>query len=103
MKEGVAAAVGEPEEGMTELYILTSFYLAEYDVDYTANHHQSIEDVPGVSDITLNVAACTASRRREEGRRGGGGGGVMDEEKMVSQSVGKEPQSQRHQGEPEGT
>lgn len=84
MKEGAAAAVGEPEEGMTELYILTSFYLAEYDVDYTANHHQSIEDVPGVSDITLNVAACTASRRREEGRRGGGGGGVMDEEKMVS-------------------
>lgn len=29
-----------------------SFYLAEYDVDNTANHHHSIEDVPGVPDIT---------------------------------------------------
>lgn len=46
-----------------------SFYLAEYDVDYTADHHQSVEDVPGVPDITLNMAACTAS-----GRRGGGVG-----------------------------
>lgn len=45
-----------------------SFYLAEYDVDYTADHHQSIEDVPGVPDITLNTAACTA-----RGRRGRGG------------------------------
>lgn len=78
MKEGkkrrAAAAVAEQEEGMTELDILTSFYLAEYDVDYTANHHQSIEDVPGVPDIALNMAACAASRRRGEGRRGGGGG-----------------------------
>lgn len=45
-----------------------SFYLAEYDVDYTADHHQSVEDVPGVPDITLNMAACTASGRRGEGR-----------------------------------
>lgn len=77
MKEGkkrrVAAAVGE--QGMTELYILTSFYLAEYDVDYTANHHQGIEDIPGVPDIALNMAACVASRRRGKGRRGGGGAG----------------------------
>lgn len=63
-KRRVAVAVGEQEEGMTEFYVLTSFYLAEYDVDYTANHHQSIEDVPGVPDIALNMAACTASRRR---------------------------------------
>lgn len=66
----MAAALGEQEEGMTDLYILTSFYLAEYDVDYTANHHQSIEDIPGVPDIALNMAACTASRGW--GRRGGG-------------------------------
>lgn len=52
--------------------ILTSFYLAEYDVDYTANHHQSIEDIPGVPDIALNTAPCTPSRRRRGGRRGGG-------------------------------
>lgn len=45
-----------------------SFYLAEYDVDYTADHHQSVEDVPGVPDITLNMAVCTASGRRGEGR-----------------------------------
>lgn len=44
-----------------------SFYLAEYDVDYTADHHQSVEDVPGVPDITLNMAAYTASGRRGEG------------------------------------
>lgn len=68
----VAAAVGEQDEGMTELYILTSFYLTENDVDYTANHHQSIEDVPGVPDIALNMAAFTASGRTEEGRRRGG-------------------------------
>lgn len=49
----MAAAVGEQEEGLTELYILRSFYLTEYDVDYTANHDQSIEDVPGVPDIAL--------------------------------------------------
>lgn len=64
--------MGKQEKGMTELVILTSFYLAEYDVDYTANHHQSIEDVPRVPDIALNMEACTASRRRGEGRRGGG-------------------------------
>lgn len=68
-KRRVAAAVGEQEEGMTELSILTSLYLAEYDVDYTANHHQSIKDVPGVPDIALNMAAYTASRT------GGGGWG----------------------------
>lgn len=51
---------------------MTSFYLAEYDVNYTADHHQSVEDVPGVPDIALNMAACTASRRRGEGRRGAG-------------------------------
>lgn len=68
----MAAALRQQEEGMTELYILTSFYLAEYDVDNTANHHQSIEDVPGVLDIALNVAACAASGRRGGGRRGGG-------------------------------
>lgn len=66
----LAAAVEEQEE----LNILTSFYLAEYDVDYTANHDQGIEDVPGVPDIALIVAACTASRRRGEGRRGREGG-----------------------------
>lgn len=52
--------------------IYTSFYLAEYDVDYTANHNQSIEDVPGVPDIALIMAACIASRRRGVGRSGGG-------------------------------
>ena len=55
--------------------ILTSFYLAEYDVDYTADHDQGIEDVPGVPDIALIVAACTASGRRGEGRRGREGKG----------------------------
>lgn len=48
------------------MYILTTFYLAEYDVDYTANHNQGIEDVPGVPNIALIMAACTASRRRGE-------------------------------------
>lgn len=47
---------------------MTSFYLAEYDVDYTANHHQSIKDIPGVPDIALNMAAIRSSRRRGEGR-----------------------------------
>lgn len=55
-----------------EFHILTSFYLAEYDVDYTANHHQGIEDIPGVPDIALNMAPCTPSRRRGGGRRGRG-------------------------------
>lgn len=45
-----------------------SFYLAEYDVNYTADHHQSVEDVPGVTNITLNMAACTASGGGERGR-----------------------------------
>lgn len=54
---------------------MTSFYLAEYDVYYTADHHQSIEDIPGVPDIALNMAACTAGRRRGVGRRGAGCGG----------------------------
>lgn len=51
---------------------MMSFYLAEYDVDYTADHHQSVEDVPGVPDVALNKAACTASggRGEEEKRRG---------------------------------
>lgn len=53
----------------------TSLYLAEYDVDYTADHHQSVEDVPGVPDITLNTAACTASGTGGgEGREGRGVG-----------------------------
>lgn len=34
-----------------------SLYLAEDDVDHTADHHQSIEDVPGVPDIALITAA----------------------------------------------
>lgn len=55
--------MGGQGEGTTEFYIVTSFYLAEYDVDYTANDHQGIEDVPGVPDIALNMAACTASGR----------------------------------------
>lgn len=62
----MTAAEDKPERGRTELYILTSFYLAENDVDYTANHHQGIEDIPGVPDITLDMAACTAGRRAEE-------------------------------------
>ena len=60
-------AVGEQEQVLLELYILTSVYLAEYDVDYAANHHQSIEDIPGVPDIALNMAAYAASRRGESG------------------------------------
>lgn len=44
-----------------------SFYLAEYDVNYTADHNQSVEDVPGVPNITLNLAACTASGGWEGG------------------------------------
>lgn len=72
MKEGrkrrrVDAAVGEQEEVTTT----TSFYLAEYDVDNAANDHQSVEDIPGVPDIALNVAACTASSRRGGGGKGG--------------------------------
>lgn len=51
---------------------MTSFYLAEYDVDYAADHHQSVEDVPRVPDITLSAAACTASGRRGGSRRGAG-------------------------------
>lgn len=61
----------EREEVQTGTY-MTSFYLAEYDVDYTADHHQSIEDVPRVPDIALSAAACTASGRRGGGRRGAG-------------------------------
>lgn len=53
---------------------MLSFYLAEYDVNYTADHHQSIEDVPGVPDIALNMVACAAGRRRGEGRGGAGCG-----------------------------
>lgn len=64
---------------MTELYILTSFYLAEYDVDYTANHHQSIEDVPGVPDIALNMAPYTPSRR---------GGGRQERREMQGSITG---------------
>lgn len=48
-----------------------SFYLAEYDVNYTADHHQSVEDVPGVPNITLNLAACTASWGGGMGKRRG--------------------------------
>lgn len=76
-KNVAAAAVGEQE-----LYILTSFYLAEYDVDYTANHDQSIEDVPGVPDIALIMAACIASRRIGGGRRGGGCRKVEEVERL---------------------
>lgn len=47
-----------------------SFYLAEYDVNYTADHHQSVEDVPGVPNITLNLAACTAGEGGMGKRRG---------------------------------
>lgn len=50
-KRGVAAAAGAGD---------VCFYLTEYDVDNTADHHQSIEDVPGVSYIALSGAACTA-------------------------------------------
>lgn len=48
-----------------------SFYLAEYDVNYTADHHQSVEDVPGVPNITLNLAACTASGGEGKGKGNG--------------------------------
>ena len=68
----MAAAVGEQEVGSTELYILTSVYLAEYDVDYTANHHQSVEDIPGVTDIALNMVPYTANRSKGEGGRSQG-------------------------------
>lgn len=49
---------------------LMSLYLAEYDVHYTANHHQSIEDVPGVPNVALGEAVCTAN----SGGQGGGDG-----------------------------
>lgn len=92
MKEGkkrrVAAAVGEQEEGMTELYILTSFYLAEYDVDYTANHHQGIEDVPGVPDIALYGNMHSQQEERGGQERRGVQGGIRGREVTVSSNGG---------------
>lgn len=34
-----------------------SLYLAEDDVNHAADHHQSVEDVPGVPNIALITAA----------------------------------------------
>lgn len=68
---------------------MTSFYLAEYDVYYTADHHQSIEDIPGVPDIALNMAARTTGRTRGKDRRGAGcGGRIRGREVMVRRNGG---------------
>lgn len=64
VKEGLAAPTGEQGGGLTKLYHLMLVYLAEYDVDYTAKYHQSIEDIPGVPNIALNMWTYTASGRR---------------------------------------
>lgn len=61
----MAVAVAEQGERMSSP-TLGSFYLAQYDVDYTANHHQHIKDVPGIQDITLNMASCTARTRAQK-------------------------------------
>lgn len=61
---GLAAPTGEQGGGTTKLYSLTLVYLAEYDVDYTAKYHQSIEDIPGVPNIALNMWTYTASDGR---------------------------------------
>lgn len=34
-----------------------SLYLAEDDVNHAADHHQGVEDVPGVPDVALITAA----------------------------------------------
>lgn len=83
-KNRVAAAVGEQEEGRTELHTVTSFYLAEYDVDYTADHHQGIEDIPGVPDIALCGNMHSQQEERGGQERRGMQGGIKGREVRVS-------------------